>query len=306
MPKWKKREKSNSNNNKTKSISRLIQARKWLSVKEKLAEVDFFGPTIAEFSASTSNDTETPLSCMGLTEAGVDIDGVHKKNNETVLHTSCRHQPPLEIIELIIDKFPEAVCAKTLKEKQYPLHVAAANGAHPEVISLLILKNPSAASSSDYYGRTPLHLACESYFITFKEEKEPNLGGKATGSAEENFQKQQPLDVETAMLQTVRAMTKNFPEIVNIHDNEDMTALEYAICSNIPLPIVQSIQRASERFFKLQKEKSLNSLRASIVEETQPSSNSKESSDEDANKDEREQKVQISNDLPTTSDGLSN
>lgn len=307
MPKRKKAEKSNNGNtrsNRTKSISSLIEARKWFSVKEKLIEIDFSTPTTATISASTNDETKTPLLCMGLTGAGLDTESSNKKNDETVLHTSCRHQPPLEIIKLIIDKFPISVSTRTLKEKQYPLHIAATYGAHPGIISLLIEKHPSAASSSDHNGKTPLHLACESYHFTFREEKDPHRGGKTAGATEGN-QQQKILDMETAMLQTVRIMTKNSPEIVNIHDDEDMTALEYAICSNIPLPVVQSIQRASERFFKLQKEKSLSNsiLKTNVVAETTPSSQSKQSSDRNhADEDRREENIRTSDIVPTNSE----
>jgi hypothetical protein len=233
---------------KDKPILNLIQKRRWSSVRLKL-ESDFTNHTApnngmvgdgggVSHQAATMTTTVTSTTTPTLASTRDN----NYANNESILHIACRNQPPLEIIQLIIEKCPNFISTMTTKEKQYPIHLAAVYGAHPAVISFLIDKYPPACCS-DYKGRTPLHLACQNYATHYKEDK-PVKG------------EDPPLFMEEAMLQTVRILTRKCPKMVNATDDDDMTALEYAICGNIHLEIVQSIQRATERFLKAEREKS--------------------------------------------------
>lgn len=98
------------------------------------------------------------------------------------------------------------------------------------LIDYLLDKDKSAASVKDSLGKTPLHLLCENYSSTAELGK----GGDHI-SPEDN------------MIESTRALIKASPEVVNIEDNDGITATEYCIKS---YDAVRPIQRASESDWK--------------------------------------------------------
>jgi hypothetical protein len=101
------------------------------------------------------------------------------------------------------------------------------------LIDYLLDKDKSAASVKDSLGKTPLHLLCENYSSTAELGK----GGDHI-SPEDN------------MIESTRALIKASPEVVNIEDNDGITATEYCIRSRAPYDAVRPIQRASESDWK--------------------------------------------------------
>ena len=289
------------NRDENKPLLSLIEARKWFLVKQRLERIEHahsksictsiseddggFGHLAANSAQQASNNKHPPTETEVQTNTHSEIkDG----NNETILHSLCRNQPPLDIIKLINEKHPQFVSTATTKEDHYPVHIACKYGAHPDVISYLVSQHPFAASASsvDCDGRTTLHLICSGYSKHYKvvdmivrnddesstgtdRRKRKNRKKKGTNENPGDgkaaaIQKNvasilavNPLSAKDAMLKSVRVLTRTFPDIVDVNDLEDMTALEYAICGNFHMDVVKSLQRASERYFRAQKKKHL-------------------------------------------------
>lgn len=128
-----------------------------------------------------------------------------------------------------------------------PLHVAAKWGASYRLIVYLVEKDPRAASVKDKLGKTPLHLLCENY------TQSTDLGI-------------QDVSTEVNMIEAARALIRAAPDSVNIEDNDEMTAIEYAIQSDAPLKVVRLIQKASERDWKDRKSSMPGESHVSIEE----------------------------------------
>ena len=77
------------------------------------------------------------------------------------LHEACKNQPPLDVIEALLDANEEAI--KTKGQWGYlPLHFACCSRASPEVVAKLIVSYPSATrAKDDHEGTLPLHLAAK-------------------------------------------------------------------------------------------------------------------------------------------------
>jgi hypothetical protein len=75
------------------------------------------------------------------------------------LHWACINAAPVEVVKLLLDKFPDA--AKIPGDLfNLPLHLALFNGSSFEVIKLLLEVYKDAATIKGEYGRHALHFAC--------------------------------------------------------------------------------------------------------------------------------------------------
>lgn len=72
------------------------------------------------------------------------------------LHSACARQPPLEIVQALIQMYPEGAQSPDDQGK-YALHYACGNQASTDVIEALIDAFPTAARTSDPEGKLPLH-----------------------------------------------------------------------------------------------------------------------------------------------------
>jgi len=154
-------------------------------------------------------------------------------SGENVLHRVCRYHPTPEVVELIIHELPTAIY-QTNDQGQYPIHCAAEWGACPKVIRILSDRCRDTLKIQDNQGRTPLHLACNDYCDNYKYSQGAVV-----------------LQMREAVAQTIKILTKKCPTVVNIEDNEEVTALEYAVLNAfIDLDTIQCIQRASCRRWK--------------------------------------------------------
>jgi len=92
-----------------------------------------------------------------LFSGSIEQDKFCSKGN--ILHALCRHQPPLDIVKDVAQRWP-----KFVKQQddfgQLPLHTAALFGAKSDIVKYLLDLFPVAALKSDVSGRLPLHHAC--------------------------------------------------------------------------------------------------------------------------------------------------
>mmetsp|Transcript_8709 Transcript_8709/g.12853 ORF Transcript_8709/g.12853 Transcript_8709/m.12853 type:complete len:846 (+) Transcript_8709:57-2594(+) len=73
---------------------------------------------------------------------------------ELPLHRACHLKPPTELIEALLNAYPDGLQAKD-KFGMLPLHVACEYGASEDVIHYLVQEYPLSTHEPDIYGRTP-------------------------------------------------------------------------------------------------------------------------------------------------------
>lgn len=104
------------------------------------------------------------------------------------------------------------------------LHLAAKQRSAQEVITYLWDSYPDAACIQDSNGKTPLHYACEAF---------PPIPALREACAGRDF------------LLIVKALCNS--SNVNLEDNSEMCALEYAIMASAPAPVIKLLHQTSNR-----------------------------------------------------------
>jgi len=152
--------------------------------------------------------------------------------SESALAFASRFLPPLDVVRCIVDLLPPDVAARPDPMGRSPLHTAAKWGAPPRVIRYLAEMDPAAAATQDVHGRTPLHYAAKSYDFNYAPRRSDDKPHKE------------------AVLEVIRYLCKISPTTVNLEDNEEYTALEYAIENDSDIKVVRSLQKACEKDWK--------------------------------------------------------
>ena len=148
-------------------------------------------------------------------------------NGMTLLHAVVRCNPPLDVVDKIIDLCPDQLAAKDCLGRT-PLHVAAGSSAEPRLIKLLAHAYPASCDATDEDGKTPLHFACDTSCELFEDDDSAN--------------RSMPREVS---YDTVRALLSESLHAATIEDLDEMNALEYAIMSDAGLRTVKLLQKAS-------------------------------------------------------------
>jgi len=149
-------------------------------------------------------------------------------NGMTLLHAVCRFNPPSSVVRNMIMLCPGDAKALDCLNRT-PLHVAAGTGASVNVINALLDANPRACRAQDVDGRTPLHMACDRSCILFE------------GSC--NSRDAPRYDIVSSLISVS-------PSSVTLEDEDEMTALEYAVLSSGELQVVKMLQRASQKVLR--------------------------------------------------------
>ena len=154
-----------------------------------------------------------------------------------VLHFVCRFHPPLDVVQKIVESFPEYIDGID-RDSRLPLHIATRWGASSLVIKFLLQLSPNAEAVQDYLGKTPLILACQSYRRNFV----PSI---------EDDKNSYPSTLKKSMLQIVQALYKTAPEVVSLEDEDGATALEYAIIVEADIRVVRLLHMASAKDWQI-------------------------------------------------------
>ncbi len=81
-------------------------------------------------------------------------------NGSTPLHIACRGNPPLDVIQALLNAFPSTVCDQDV-DGNTPLHIAASQPSMSlAVLEALLNVCPIAASVKNKEGLMPLHMTC--------------------------------------------------------------------------------------------------------------------------------------------------
>lgn len=199
------------------SFADLIAQERWDAVRECLS------------SANADETREMILSCQYGKDGSDPANAKAPFNNP--LHFACRFYPPWDVIKAIDQIHPELM-TQVDSMGRTALHLAAKNGAAPQVIRFLCAKYPKAAGAQDVRGRLPLHNACKHYTTRYNDAKCENV----------------PL--AESMRDVVRTLCRTAPRSVNLEDVDGCAALEYAIEYDAPFKVVRDIQKACEKDWK--------------------------------------------------------
>mmetsp|Transcript_26611 Transcript_26611/g.39596 ORF Transcript_26611/g.39596 Transcript_26611/m.39596 type:complete len:290 (+) Transcript_26611:45-914(+) len=179
------------------NLCKLIANERWLEIQELLT--------------SPKDDVDI-----------IDEDGAVTR--EVIIHQACSHRAPKEILQSLSSEYWKSLYHAD-SDGRFPIHVAALNGAGPDIVSFLINSNSASAGIKDALGKTPLHYICEEFL---KKNKGTNS-----------------LQCHQNMFRTVALLIKSAPSSVNVEDNEEMNPIEYAITSGAHVGIIKEMQKAS-------------------------------------------------------------
>jgi hypothetical protein len=79
------------------------------------------------------------------------------------LYVACANNAPLEVIQFLVEQWPESVmisAKKSKSDRDLPLHIACQNTAALEVVQYLVEQWPEAVTAAGCGGWLPLHDAC--------------------------------------------------------------------------------------------------------------------------------------------------
>lgn len=145
-------------------------------------------------------------------------------NGMTLLHAVVKYNPPLHILDAMIDAHGDALKGQDCVGRT-PLHVACGTGASDQVIRCLVKAYPQACDLQDEDGRLPLHLACDNECVLFEGDDQTTR--------------------EPPTVEVVRALLSGSLRSVLVEDEDEMSPLEYAIVSDANIIVVKLLQRAS-------------------------------------------------------------
>jgi len=166
------------------------------------------------------------------------------KAGKTLLHAILECDAPLPIVAQMLQMIPprgrDALRAQDAMGRT-PLHIAAGCGADPMVIRLLGGADPGTCTVVDGDGRTALHLACDRddcMVMMVQDENDNSI------HCSRHVPPRKPCS-EARTYEIVRALLASALDASCIEDEEEMTALEYAILSGASLETVRLLQAAS-------------------------------------------------------------
>ena len=214
-------------------LIRMIMKRKWPDILDLLVE-----------------QGTAALEDKGTASVHLTYDS-HKQGN--VLHIMCEYHPPAKVVNHIASMFP-LLTIQVNKDKQTPLHVAAAHGASHRVISTLLKHGGSSpATMQDIKGRTPLHLHLkhctadvrncdpgDNDFLCTKRSSSSNNKGDSSASA--------CVLVSGPNVKILRLLAEAAPQSIQLEDKEGQTPLCLATPAKLESRFVSALVKTSEGF----------------------------------------------------------
>ena len=149
---------------------------------------------------------------------------------DCILHEAIELGVPDHTLMQLAERFPILIY-QIDGNGRYPLHVSCTFGASAEFVGLCINKNPSAITTTDIDGRTPLHLLCQNTWkdywdVKYNHEAEPN------------------------MRNILWMLHNKIPSCIVFKDDKGVGPLEYAIASNLSITFVRQLQIMIVKFNK--------------------------------------------------------
>jgi len=209
-------------------VAVLIEQRRWSSLRQYLSTVD--GSTELALLLTES------LPRRKSNGSNINADAPSSPIS-TLLHITCKKHPPEDIITRMVQLCPTGMAAHQRDTSgRYPLHIAAAWGASPQVVKFLLLQNINAASHLAKDGKSPLHLCCEY--------------GCREGACDPGTEKDCYNFVKGPVLQVVYNLFIASPKTINVEDIHGCAPLEYAITYGADVKVVKFLQKLSVYMWK--------------------------------------------------------
>lgn len=175
--------------------------------------------------------------CVGV-KAGAEM--------HTALHFALLHNSEIELVNALMDCFPEAALAKTKSQELSPLHIAmqqSPTAATIAAIGAIIAACPEAAEIRNAHGNTPLHhglhYSAPVDSIAALIKAAPNAVKAKSESGDT------PLHLAVRRensLETITAVYKAWPEAAAIHDSlRGWTAHDVAVLHKSPATVVKML-----------------------------------------------------------------
>jgi len=155
--------------------------------------------------------------------------------DHSILHFACQFHPPLTIVKLLTKANQKSAWNQDCKDR-YALHIACKHGCDPEVITFFLKINPDAAKKIDIKGRSAFHLACKSYV------QKSDFAWKI---ANKN------------LIKVVSALNTIDPMSHSLEDRDGITPLEYALCGELSMKVVNFVQAICEESQNRAQEKNI-------------------------------------------------
>lgn len=155
------------------ALSTLIHQRNWESVIERVKEWSSLTTTSINeqttlFGCESVGDSLFHEICKNQPAAEViqlwlqvKRDDVEKSGivGHLPLHYACGFGASLDVIDTLVDAFPEALTTPDNHERMLPLHFACREGAESGVLDFLLMAYPEATLVQDINGMTPMDYA---------------------------------------------------------------------------------------------------------------------------------------------------
>jgi ankyrin repeat protein len=163
----------------------------------------------------------------------------------TPLHYACYHNAGYNVVEYLVQKFPEAVRV-TNYSHQTPVHMACmSDKISLDVVELLLEHYPTAAQLADQDGYTPFHLAClhgaPKELLHLLIRTSPSVIRMSTRSLQKALH---VTCLHAPLLETVQLLLKRDPSSVRATDELFQTPLHCAVQGNADQQIVQLLVQA--------------------------------------------------------------
>lgn len=156
-----------------------------------------------------------------------------KDANVLPIHEALVGGAPFQIIEALLNAYPDSVYCKESSYQRLPLHCACRKNAVPEVVDLLLRRYADAALTPDSLGRLPLHYALSNgaspAIVDCILTKRPN---SARGFDKRGWT---PLHVACgvgAKMGVIKAIVDSYPEAVLMRTNKGSSAKQCLSLTN--------------------------------------------------------------------------
>jgi len=159
-------------------------------------------------------------------DAGRYLDENPAMFGANILHIALCNDPPIDIIESILEAFPETPFLAD-SVGRYPLHIASSLGLSTEIVVMIAKAYRHVCLKQDLDGKTPLHFAC-SLELTLYEGEDIHPG-----------------NMKELNSSTIVSLVSIVPSAVLLEDCDDMNSIELAILSNTSSSIVSILQNIS-------------------------------------------------------------
>ena len=143
-------------------------------------------------------------------------------NGMTLLHAVARLNPPVRILDAMIDADCDAVKGQDCVGR-LPLHVACGSRADGLIINRLVKAYPQACDIQDVDGKVPLHFACDTKCVLFEDDQTP---------------------LAPPTIDIVKVLLSGSMQSVLAEDDDEMNPIEYAVVSGLDVKIVKLLRKA--------------------------------------------------------------